>query len=77
MVPDDVFSRLYPAEPDRTGEAAACEGFPAQTPLAMAYVPMQMRIGTVYEPEVALKQGTLYPELNKPFLAGRGMMANE
>jgi len=77
VVPDDVFSRLYPAEPDRSGEAFVCEGFPAQTPLAMAYVPMQMRPGPVYEPEVALQQGTLYPELNKPFLAGRGMMSYE
>lgn len=76
MEPDDIFSILYPAEPSRADEAKEREGFPAQTPLAMAYVPMQ-KIGKVYEPEVALNAGTLYPELDKPFLAGRGMMADE
>mgnify|MGYP000861545938 CR=1 FL=1 len=44
--------------------------FPAQTPIAMCYVPLQ-RLETVYEPETALKQGTLFPDLDKPFLGGR------
>lgn len=35
-------------------------------PLAMAYVPMQAFRET-YEPKQALENGTLFPELNKPF----------
>lgn len=39
-------------------------------PLAMAYVPMQ-RWKTTYEPDVALDNGTIFPELNMPWI-GRG-----
>ena len=35
--------------------------------LAMAYVPWQ-RWGNTYEPSVALKRGTLYPDLDFPFI---------
>lgn len=45
--------------------------FPAGTPLAMAYVPMQ-RLENVYEPAHALLHGTLYPELDKPWLPKEG-----
>lgn len=38
--------------------------------LAMAYVPMQ-KICEVYDVETALMNGTLFPELDKPFL-GKG-----
>ncbi len=38
---------------------------------AMAYVPWQY-FTTVYEPDKALEIGTIFPELDKPFL-GRGM----
>lgn len=37
-------------------------------PLAMAYVPVQ-KWGKTYEPDVALSRGTLFPDLDKPFLA--------
>lgn len=37
--------------------------------LAMAYVPWQY-FTNVYEPEQALEVGTIFPELDKPFLAG-------
>lgn len=37
--------------------------------LAMAYVPWQ-QFTTVYEPDKALEIGTIFPELDKPFLAG-------
>lgn len=40
--------------------------------LAMAYVPWQ-RFDQVYEPDKALKYGTIFPELNKPFLGKRGV----
>ncbi|WP_037372642.1 spore coat associated protein CotJA [Anaerovorax odorimutans] len=37
--------------------------------IAMAYVPWQTW-NTVYSPELALSQGTLFPELDLPFLGG-------
>lgn len=40
-------------------------------PLAMAYVPMQ-HFSTVYELNEALRYGTIFPELNKPFMGGKG-----
>lgn len=40
---------------------------PGCLPLAMAYVPMQ-HFGATYAPEAALAKGTLFPELDKPFL---------
>jgi len=36
-------------------------------PIAMAYVPMQ-RFQELYNPETALCAGTLFKELDKPFL---------
>lgn len=40
--------------------------------LAMAYVPWQY-FTNVYEPDKALEVGTIFPELDKPFLVeGRG-----
>ncbi len=44
---------------------------PANPVVTMAYVPVQ-QFQTMYEPEEALCQGTLFPELNKPFTAYRG-----
>ena len=35
--------------------------------LARAYVPFQI-IGQIYSPREALKKGTLYPELYKPYI---------
>lgn len=40
-------------------------------PLAMAYVPWQY-LKDVYEPDQALRYGTIFPELDKPFLGKRG-----
>ena len=39
-------------------------------PLAMAYVPMQ-QLGTTYESVNALEKGTLFPDLELPFI-GKG-----
>lgn len=64
MVPDDVFSTMYPMQPDRSA-------FPSQISLAMAYVPLQ-RLNSVYQEDVALQAGTLFPDLDKPWLVGRG-----
>lgn len=41
--------------------------------VGMAYVPWQ-NFSTVYEPDHALEAGTIFPELDKPFLAVRGGM---
>lgn len=38
----------------------------------MAYVPWQY-FTTVYETDRALEAGTLFPELDKPFMPGRGV----
>ena len=35
-------------------------------PLAMAYVQIQ-KLDQMFPPELALKRGTLFPELDKPF----------
>lgn len=43
--------------------------FPAETPDAMAYVPFQ-QFNTTYPAERGLNYGTIFPELNKPFLGG-------
>ena len=40
-------------------------------PLAMAYVPWQRWCET-YEPAEALHRGTIFPELDLPFLGGGG-----
>ncbi|MCI8387420.1 MAG: spore coat associated protein CotJA [Clostridiales bacterium] len=48
-------------------------------PVAMAYVPWQ-RLDKMYPPETALARGTLFPELDKPFMGRtvtRGGSCNE
>ncbi|MBQ8413264.1 MAG: spore coat associated protein CotJA [Lachnospiraceae bacterium] len=42
-------------------------------PLAMAYVPIQ-NWGELYDPETALCQGTIFPDLNLKFCGARGKM---
>ena len=45
---------------------------PLNLPIAMAYVPMQ-KAPIMYENlEDAFKKGTIFPELDKPFLGKRG-----
>lgn len=39
--------------------------------LAMAYVPMQ-KFKSLYELDEALQHGTIFPELNKPFMGWKG-----
>lgn len=46
--------------------------FPPVTPLAMAYVPFQ-KFQTVYDAQAALAIGTIFPELDKPWLGGRAL----
>lgn len=42
---------------------------PAAPVVAMAYVPFQ-QFNTTYTPEKGLELGTIFPELDKPFLGG-------
>ncbi len=42
-----------------------------QLPLTMAYVPFQEWCNT-YDTQTALRCGSLFPELNKPFMGSRG-----
>lgn len=44
---------------------------PPDYPVAMAYVPWQ-HFSDTYEPDKALQCGTIFPELNKPFLGRKG-----
>ncbi len=43
-------------------------GLPKDAPVGMAYVPWQKFTNT-YEPQKALMVGTIFPELDLPFLA--------
>ena len=43
---------------------------PDTFPLAMSYVPYQ-KFNNYYSEEEALMNGTLFPELDKPFMKGR------
>ena len=42
-------------------------------PVAMAYVPWQ-HFNKTYEPQKALRVGTIFPELDKPFTGRNGGM---
>ena len=48
----------------RTDGNDECEWLPV-----MAFVPLQ-ELGQVYEPECGFPRGTIFPALDKPFLAG-------
>lgn len=54
-------------------DGQACEinrsPLPAMPVVAMAYVPFQ-QFNTTFTPEKGLEMGTLFPELDKPFLGG-------
>lgn len=75
----------YPRRPAYSRPASACEcrcaadgcpdtadHFPANMPVAMAYVPWQ-KWKDIYEPCKALESGTIFAELDKPFLGKGGM----
>ncbi|MCL1963781.1 MAG: spore coat associated protein CotJA [Firmicutes bacterium] len=59
------WTRTQPRRPAR-GETAQCN-----LPLAMAWFGDQ-KFGTMYNPAEAMKRGTLFPELDKPWLAAKG-----
>ena len=49
---------------------------PEMKSFAMAYVIPQLKIAQVYKSAFALKQGTLFPELDKPFIGKKGAILN-
>lgn len=59
-----------------TPKIEGCPGtqdhFPADMPIAMAYVPWQ-KWKNLYDPAKALESGTIFAELDKPFLGKGGM----
>lgn len=54
----------------RTDNCFVPSPFPDVTPIAMAYVPFQQS-PEVYDEMTAFCQGTLFPELDKPFTGCR------
>lgn len=55
---------------NNTNEYNGISMLPEDTVTAMAYVPFQTDT-TQYSPEKALEIGTLFTNLNKPFLGGK------
>ena len=60
----------HSARPDAPRPCSTMSAFPAETPVGMAYVPFQ-QWKNVYESSVALDRGTIFEDLDKPFLGER------
>lgn len=65
--PNNCGAMPYMAQPEGYQNSVSCTCY-----LAMATVPWQQFTNS-YEPDKALRVGTIFPELDKPFL-GRGVM---
>lgn len=52
---------------DSCGPDNPMDGMEDMPVVGMAYVPMQ-RLRTMYEPEDGFERGTIFPELDKPWL---------
>ena len=64
-----LINRRPDSYPENNSPAEPTSRFPANTPLAMAYVPFQ-QWGQVNDETEALSKGTLFPELDLPFTGG-------
>lgn len=64
QIKKDVIKNNNEDEKEQTINKEKCIPYES---LAMAYVPFQKWIET-YDPETALVRGTLFPDLDKPFL---------
>ena len=51
---------------------SSMSAFPAETPVGMAYVPYQ-QWKNIYEPAVGIDRGTIFEDLDKPFLGERAV----
>ena len=58
-----------PAVNDRDNVTGSDKLFAENTPLAMAYVPFQ-QWGETYSDDKAFSSGTLFPQLDLPFMGG-------
>lgn len=63
---DHMIALIHHDTPEDDTNDGASSGLPADPALAMAYVPMQT-LGETYSEETGWKNGTIFPELNKPF----------
>ena len=63
---DHMIALIHHDTPEEDSGDGAFSGLPAEPALAMAYVPMQT-LGETYPEEAGWKNGTIFPELNKPF----------
>ncbi len=55
---------------DRIMREYGISPLPEKITVAMAYVPYQINMGKTYSPQQASEAGTLFEELDKPFLGG-------
>ena len=62
---DDSRLRVKPSVP--TNDTPSMQNCIDNMPLAMAYVPMQ-RFRALYEPEAGFEKGTIFAELDMPFV---------
>ena len=51
---------------------SSMSAFPAETPIGMAYVPYQ-QWKNIYDPAVGIDRGTIFEDLDKPFLGERAV----
>ncbi len=64
-------ARREAAQPSQDENFARCSDFGRDKfAFAMSYVPKQ-RLNRMYSEDVALERGTLFPELDKPFLCAK------
>ena len=61
---------IFTMDMDGQGCEMSRTPLPAMPVVAMAYIPFQ-QFNTTYTPEQGLEMGTIFPELDKPFLGGR------
>ncbi len=67
---DNTVLSVFSGAGNTNGEYTGVTPLPKDAVTAMAYVPFQTDTAQ-YTPEKALSEGTLYPNLNKPFLGGK------
>ena len=72
-IPDNMYMNPDIAIDEKSVENTdnSMTSFPEQTPLAMAYVPFQ-QWGKLYDSHEGFHKGTLFPDLDFPFMRGGG-----
>ena len=74
MPEEDFFVPAGPAPvlPDLYRKQEILTRLPQSMPVAMAYVPMQEN-PELYSPQMGFENGTMFPDLYKPFTGKRGV----